>query len=396
MLWFLDRFCGELQSKLAEMKILVLFSHPWRGGRAGGAETHALQLMQELSRRGRQIVFVTCTGKSEVEGLPSGVEAAYQLPFQSLNPFEQIEVYRKLAEIVQKHSIEIIHAHHRTAGFFAECIFRGLHVPYVISIHDTWPRAPFKKFHGKFFRRLIAVSKFIKGEMEKQFGFSPERIRVIYNGVDPAAFEQARYAEAAEFKKKFGIKDEIVLSLIARVTKAKGHYILIEALRMVPHGLKYKCLIVGEGKERRRLEQLAARYGLSEKVRFSGFEANIPAVLRASDILLLPSYQEPFGLVVVEAMLSRTAVIASGSGAIPEIVTHDQDGLLFPAGDASALARSIQLLVADEGLRQRLGEEGYRTAHRRFLLTRMVDDIEDYYSEIVSAAARERSRAGRP
>lgn len=377
---------GELQSKPAEMKILILFSHPWRGGRAGGAETHVTQLMQELSRRGHQIVFVACMDKNEVEGMPPGVAAEYRLPFRSLNPFDQIEVYRKLAEIVQKHNIEMIHAHHRTAGIFAECIFRGMHVPYVISIHNIWPRTPLRKFHGKFFRRLIAVSEFIKGEMEKQFGFAPECIRVIHNGVDPAPFERASPEEAAEFRKKSGIEDEIVLSLIARVTRAKGHYILVEALRQVPRELKYKCLIVGEGKEKQKLQRIASAYGLNEKVRFTGFEANIPAVLKASDIMLLPSCQEPFGLAVVEAMLSRTAVIASDSGAIPEIITHEHDGLLFPAGDATALARTIQRLVADQGLRQRLGEEGYRTAHRRFLLARMVDEIEDYYSEIVFAA----------
>ncbi|MGD0348138.1 MAG: glycosyltransferase family 4 protein [Terracidiphilus sp.] len=368
------------------MKILILFSHLWHGGSAGGAETHATQLMQELSRRGHQIVLVTCSGKDEVEGMPAGVAAKYELPFHGLNPFDQIKVYRKLAEIVQKHSIEMIHAHHRTAGIFAECIFRGRHVPYVISMHDTWRRAPLKRLHGKFFRRLIAVSAYIKREMEKQYRFSPERIRVIHNGVDPAPFEKASREEAAQFRKKNGIEDEVVLSLIARVTRAKGHYTLVEALRLVPRELKLKCLIVGEGKEKQKLQQIVSDYGLDEKVRFTGFEANIPAVLQATDIMLLPSCQEPFGLALVEAMLSRTAVIASDSGAIPEIITHEQDGLLFRASDAAALARAIQRLVADKGLRQRLGEEGYRTAHRRFLLTRMVDDIEDYYSEIVFAA----------
>jgi glycosyltransferase involved in cell wall biosynthesis len=378
------------------MKILMLFSHPWRGGRAGGAETHIIQLMQELSRRGHQIVFVACAGKTEVEEMPPGVAAEYRLPFRSLNPFDQIKVYSELKEIVWKHAIEIIHAHHRTTGNFAECIFRGTQVPYVISVHDTWPNTPFKKLHGKFFRRLIAVSGFIKNEMVEQFGLPPERIRVIHNGVDPAPFENANRDEAVQFRKKFGIEDEIVLSLIARVTRAKGHYVLVEALRLVPRELKYKCLIVGEGKERRNLQQRVTGYGLNDKVEFSGFEANIPAVLQASDILLLPSYQEPFGLAVVEAMLSHTAVIASDSGAIPEIITHNRDGLLFAAGDPAALARSIQLLVADEGLRQRLGEEGYRTAQRKFLLTRMVDDTEAYYSEIVLASARAHSHAGRP
>jgi len=140
----------------------MLFSHPWRGGRAGGAETHAIQLMQELSRRGHTIIFVACTSKTEVETMPPGVAAQYRLPFQSLNPFDQIKVYGELKKIVRQHGIEIIHAHHRTAGNFAEFIFRGTQVPYVISVHDTWPRAPFKKLHGKFFRRLLMLV-FLRG-----------------------------------------------------------------------------------------------------------------------------------------------------------------------------------------------------------------------------------------
>jgi len=367
------------------MKILMLFSHPWRGGRAGGAETHAIQLLQELSRRGHLVFLVTCNGRTEVKGMPPGVVAKYQLPFQSLNPLDQIRVYRKLAEIVREHRIEIVHAHHRTGGVFAECIFRGTGVPYVISIHDTWPRAPLKRLHGKFLRRLIAVSEFIKCEMVADFGFDPERIRVIHNGVDPTIFEKDSRDAAAAFRKECGIEDEVVLSLIARVTRAKGHYTLIEALRLAPRELNYKCLIVGEGKEREKLQQLAAKYGLERKVLFTGFEANIPAVLQASDVVLMPSYQEPFGLAVVEAMLSRTPVIGSDSGAIPEIITGNRDGLLFPKSDAAALAQNIQILVADEALRRRLGEEGYRTACRKFLLARMVDEIEVYYSEIVTA-----------
>jgi glycosyltransferase involved in cell wall biosynthesis len=372
------------------MRIVMLFSHLWGGGRAGGAESHVLQLMRELSRRGHEIVFVSCAGASAVEGIPPGAAAGYRLPFHSANPFDQIGVYKKLRDIVRKHSIDIVHAHHRTSGIFAELVFRNIHIPYVVSLHDTWPRAPFKRFHGRFFRRLIAVSRFIQKEMERLYGFPPERFRVIYNGVDPVPFEQASREAAAAFRKRHGIEDEIVLSVIARVTRAKGHSTLIEALRQIPPALRYKCLVVGEGKEKQKLQQLAWEYGLKEKVEFTGFQADIPCVLRASDIMVMPSYREPFGLAVVEAMFSKTAVIASDSGAIPEMITHEQDGLLFPAGDAAALARAIQLLVANEALRQRLGEEGYRTAHRRFLLARMVDDNEEYYSEIVSAAAARR------
>lgn len=97
-----------------KLKILVLFTHVWRGGRAGGAETHTLQLMKELSLRGHEIFFVAASGKGGVYATPPGVTAEYRLPFQSLNPFDKVAAYRQLKEIVVRHEIDLLHAHHRT------------------------------------------------------------------------------------------------------------------------------------------------------------------------------------------------------------------------------------------------------------------------------------------
>jgi glycosyltransferase involved in cell wall biosynthesis len=365
------------------LKILLLFSHVWRGGRAGGAETHALQLMKELSLRGHQIYFVAASGHAGVETMPPGVTAEYRLPFQSLNPFDKVTAYRRLKKIVAKHEIEIIHAHHRTGGYFAEAIFRRTGVPCVVTVHDIWHRAPFKQLHGRIFRRLIAVSGFIKRGLTESFGMVAERVRIIHNGVDPARFENVNREEAARFREKFRLGTEVVFSLVARITKSKGHYDVIEALRLLPAELNLKCLIVGEGKDKKKLQALVARYGLGEKVVFCGFQANIPAVMKASDVILLPSHREPFGLSILEGMFSGKPLLVSSSGGIPEIVTNDREGIIFPVRDAAALAKAIVLLVEDPALRRRLGEEAYRAAHRRFLLSRMIDDTEAYYREIV-------------
>jgi glycosyltransferase involved in cell wall biosynthesis len=147
--------------------------------------------------------------------------------------------------------------------------------------------------------------------------------------------------------------------------------------------LNYKCLIVGEGKDKQKLQRLVARYGLGERVVFCGYQANIPAVMKASDVILLPSHREPFGIVLLEGMFSGKPSLVSSSGGIPEIVTNDREGIVFPAKDVAALAKGIELLVEDSALRHRLGEEAYRTAHRRFLLSKMIEDTEAYYREIV-------------
>lgn len=339
--------------------------------------------MKELSLRGHHIFFVAASGTSSVGNLPPGVVAEYRLPFQSLNPFDKLTAYRQLIEIVKRHQIDLIHAHHRTGGYFAEAIFRRTGVPYVITVHDIWHRAPFKSLHGRFLRRMIAVSGFIKRGLTEEFGFAADQVWVIHNGVDPAQIEKDHGEEAARFREAFGVGSEVVFSLVSRITESKGHYDVIEALKLLPRELNYKCLIVGEGKDKQKLQSLVARYGLGEKVVFCGFQANIPALMKASDVILQPSHREPFGLSIVEGMFSGKAPLVSSSGGIPEIVTNDLDGIVVPVKDVAALAKAIALLVEDPALRRRLGEEAQRTAYRRFLLSRMIDETEACYQEIV-------------
>ena len=298
-----------------------------------------------------------------------------------------------MLEIVERHGIEIVHAHHRTGGYFAECVFRRSGVPYVITVHDIWHRAPAKALHGRIFRRLIAVSGFIKKGLEEKFGIAGERIRVVHNGVDPTRIESAQDEDAALFRQKFGIGSEVLFSLVARITKSKGHYDLVEALRLLPRDLDYKCLIVGEGKDKQKLQELVATHGLSEKVIFCGFQSDIPVVMRASDVIMLPSHREPFAITILEAMFSRRPLLVSDSGGTPEAIRNGHEGIVFPARNAAALAEGMKILAADEGLRRRLGEQAYRTAQQRFLLSTMIEETEAYYSEIVDSNPESRARS---
>jgi glycosyltransferase involved in cell wall biosynthesis len=367
------------------MNVLILFSHRWRGGRAGGAETHAIDLIKGLAAKGHSIVFVTSKADDGCRpGLSDGVSAHFELPFQTINPLDKFEIYRRLAEIAAEHQIEVIHAHHRNAGYFAELLCRRKHIPYVVTVHDPWHATPFKKSHGKVFRRLIAVSDFLKQVLITRFHVPAERIRTIHNGVDPSRFEGIAHAEAARFRSAFRVgADEIVLSQISRISKVKGQFDLLHALKLLPPDLPYRCLIVGEGKERARLERLAESLGLSRKVTFCGYQSNIPVVLAASDVMLLPSHREGLPLSIIEAMLSNVPVIAARTAGVPEIITHGKDGLLFQAGDIPTLATLIGQMVRNLSLRQQLAQAGHRTAIERFLVGRMVDETEAHYQRIL-------------
>jgi len=367
------------------MNVLILFSHRWRGGRAGGAEIHAIDLIKGLAAKGYSIVFVT--GKIDEEccrGPADGVAAHFELPFQRINPFDKPKIYRRLAEIVAEHQIEIVHAHHQTAAYLADQLWRRKHIPYVVTVHGPWHSAPFKKANYQAFRRLIAVSDSLQQLLISRYGVPPEHIRTIRNGVDARRFEGLANAEGARFRSAFGVgANEIVLSLIGRIAKAKGHFDLLNALKLLPLDLRYRCLIVGEGKESARLGRLAESLGLSQKITFCGYQSNIPVVLAATDIMLLPSHREGLPLSIVEAMLSHVPVIAASVGGVPEIITHGQDGLLFQAGDTATLAALIRRLIGDMNLRRQLAQAGHRTASERFLVNRMVDETEAYYQAII-------------
>jgi glycosyltransferase involved in cell wall biosynthesis len=371
------------------MKVLILFSHAWRGGRSGGAETQALQLIKELAGRGHEIYFVASTGKQDTSLLPPGALAQYRLPFQSFNPLDKVQAFRQLLQIVERHKIELIHAHHRTGGYFAECLYRRAGVPYIVTVHDIWHRAPAKWVHGFLFRNLIAVSSFIKRGLTERFGFTPDRIQMIYNGVDPRRFESASDEEAAQFRARFGLGNAVVFSLVARVSRSKGHYDVIEALRLLPHDLPFICLFVGEGKELPKLRRMAVHYRVQDKLIFCGYQSEIPAVMRASDVILQPSHREPFGFATLEAMFSGKPLLVSASGGTTELVTDDREGIVFPVSDVAALAKGIERLTKDEGLRQRLGQQSHTTAYERFLLSKTIDETEAYYFDVVRAANAE-------
>jgi L-malate glycosyltransferase len=371
------------------MNILILFSHRWRGGRAGGAETYTLELIKGLAQRGHSLTLATNTADPDCPGQPAtDLAAHYQLPFHSVSPLAIFSIYRRLRRIASERNIEIVHAQHRTAAYFAELLCGKLRVPYVVTIHGPRHRIPFKRLHGRVFRHVIAVSDSLREMLIREFHLPPERVRTIHNGVDPKRFSEVSPEQARDFRASYGIgPDEIVLSQISRISHAKGQHNLIEALATLPRTLNYRCLIFGEGDERPRLEQLVIRRGLEHKVLFCGFRGDIPVVLAGSDVMVLPSHREGLPLAIVEAMLSRVAVIAANTGGVPEIITHGKDGLLFEAGDVTTLAGYIEQLVTDAERRQRLAEAGRDTALARFLISRVVDETHAYYREITAQEA---------
>ena len=174
--------------------------------------------------------------------------------------------------------------------------------------------------------------------------------------------------------------------------RSKGHPTLIEAWPLVHHlHPDARLLIAGEGSERDRLEGLAAAHLREElccaSVSFLGRREDVPQLLAAADVVVMPSYREAQGLAIVEALAAERAVVASNVGGIPEMLHDGENGMLVPSHDPAALASAISRLFADRALRSRLAAAGHALVHERFCLDFMMRDIEAIYALAVGGDA---------
>ena len=180
------------------------------------------------------------------------------------------------------------------------------------------------------------------------------KVSVIHNGVDLLE----TIPDRQEARASHGLGNEVVGIMVAGMDKVKGHEYLLEAIAQLRDaGTRLTILVAGDGMERANLEAQAARLDLGpDWVRFLGFRSDISALLIASDFLVLPSLRKAGPIAVLEAMAHRRPVIATPVGGVPEIIEHNQQGLLVPVGDVNALADAMARLVNDAPLRRALGD----------------------------------------
>jgi glycosyltransferase involved in cell wall biosynthesis len=219
----------------------------------------------------------------------------------------------------------------------------------------------------------------------KQEGFPPDRIRVVYHAVQAQAFTPQR--DPALHDELAGA-DGFLIGYVGRLVHEKGLDVLLRALALLPR--EFALALIGDGREQEALTALAAELGVSDRVRWLGRQArpDLPRYMSSLDALVLPSrgiadWQEQFGAVLVEGMLCETPVIGSSSGAIPEII--GPAGLVFPEGDAPALAGALQGLRNDPAQGAELARAGRARALREFSLESYLGRLLPLFEEAVAA-----------
>jgi glycosyltransferase involved in cell wall biosynthesis len=296
-----------------------------------------------------------------------------------------------LARYIRAHRIQILHSSDRPRDAIACASLAALTgAKALIHVHvkpgDWMSRGV--RWAMRRADAVVGVSRFVGDSLVAE-GYRPERVHSVLNAIDPARWDPT--LDPAIGRASLGVAPGVPLILsIARLFRPKGHIELIQALAVVKRELPgVKLAIVGsdypEGSGTTRdLLQLAAQLGVADNVLFTGQRRDIPALLAASDVFALTSYEEPFGLVYAEAMAMKRPVIGLTNGGTPEVVDHGLSGLLSEPGDIAALARDLLRLLRDPTLRARFGAHGRTRVESRFNPTRLASDFADLYSRMIS------------
>jgi glycosyltransferase involved in cell wall biosynthesis len=260
------------------------------------------------------------------------------------------------------------------------------HVAPATDAYSThWVRRLTEWLSVRMLHGAIAVSRSTRDAWIERTGLRSAPIDVIYNGIDVESYSNFPVDRAA-FLTKHGLDPEGRYVVVpARLHWMKGHEVLLRAIASQQDALNgVVFLMVGDGDLRDRLEAEATGLGISKFVRFIGFSTEVRSWLFISEIAVLPSFAEAFGLALLEAMAMGRAVVSTHVGGIPELVQHGCTGFLVSPGDSDALGKAIVKLLSTERLAKDMGDHAKQRAASLFSANSMVGDTRKFFSEAVS------------
>jgi glycosyltransferase involved in cell wall biosynthesis len=305
-----------------------------------------------------------------------------------IHPLHDALSVRELLQLIRRHRPHIVHAHSSKAGIVGRLAARLARIPVQIFTVHGWSFAPYSPPASWLFgtadrlmcggtSMIVCPAHAVRTAGLRARTCRADRSIVIPNAVDVAAFRRAHHS--AQTPK---------ILTVGRLAFPKTFSILLRALAIVERGT-FHAAIAGDGPQRQQLEAEIAVLGLSGAVQLLGTRPDVVDLLADSDIFVLSSRSECLPMSVIEAMAAGLPVVASAVGGVPELVEHGRTGILVPPDDPALLADAIARLVADGGLRRRMGEAGRARAEALF-------DVDGFRQEHFDLYVRELARRDLP
>lgn len=364
----------------------------------GGSGVVATELGKALAANGHQIHFITYSQPARLdffsENLYYHEVTISKYPLFDFPPYE-LALASKLVDVVRFEKLDVLHVHyaipHASAAFMAKQILAtyGIHIPVVTTLHGTditlvgkdASYSPVVTFSINQSDGVTAVSNNLKEETLNYFDVKRE-IRVIPNFVDLSRFS---LKPRQHFKQAIAPGDERILVHTSNFRKVKRTTDVIRIFKKVQEKIPSKLLMVGDGPERTHAEQLSRELGVDKDIRFLGKQDAIEEILSVSDLFIIPSGSESFGLAALEAMACKVPVISSNTGGLPELNIDGRTGYLSDVGDVDSMAMNAIHILEDRDRLDRFKEAALERA-KDFQLANIMPLYEQYYQKVISGS----------
>jgi N-acetyl-alpha-D-glucosaminyl L-malate synthase BshA len=369
----------------------------------GGSGVVATELGKALAKRGHEIHFITYAMPTRLSTFMDNI-FYHEVEMNNYPLFEfplySIALASKMVEVTRFHGLDILHAHyaipHATSAFLAREILKSethnsMSIRFVTTLHGTDITLtglepsflPTMKFSIEKADGVTAVSKFLADKTNTQYKID-KHIEVIPNFVDIDKFKREDDDKTKCFKKNIAPNDEKVFIHISNFRALKRVQDVIKIFYEVRKKLEAKLLLVGDGPDRSDCEQLVRELEISEHVRFMGKQDALVELLSVSDIFMIPSQSESFGLSALEAMSCGVPVISSSVGGLPELNLHNETGYIAEIGDVDRMAKYAVDLLSDKK-KYELFSKNARKRAEDFSEDKIVPKYEKFYEQIVNA-----------
>lgn len=361
----------------------------------GGSGVVATELGKSLAKKGHEIHLITYSQPVRLGSFRDNLHyhevRVSDYPLFDYAPYETV-LASKIVDVVKHEKLDVLHVHyaipHASAAFMAREILQteGIEIPFATTLHGTDITLvgkdpafePVISFCLNQSDAVTAVSESLKEDTYKHFRTTRE-IRVIPNFVN---VQKERNGADNEVRRRYAKDNEIILCHVSNFRKVKRVEDVLRVFSKVNETKKAKVLLVGDGPERYRLEELCREMRLCDDVKFLGKLRDTQSVLELADVFILPSETESFGVAALEALSMGVPVVSSNTGGIPEVNIHGVTGYTSNVGDVEDMAKNVLKVVADDNTLKQFRANAIERA-RKFDVKEVVQRYEELYQELV-------------
>lgn len=361
----------------------------------GGSGVVATELGTYLAFQGHEIHFITYERPARLTFFHPNIffheVAPFKYPLFRYTPYET-SLASKLVEVVEYQKLDVLHVHyaipHASVAFLAKQILasKGVKIPFITTLHGTditlvgkdSSLKPVIEFSINNSDGVTCVSEYLKDTTYEFFDIKKD-INVIYNFID---FNKFSKTNKDHFKKVIAPNGEKIITHISNFRKVKRAEDTIYIFEKINKKIPSTLLLVGDGPERANLEEMCQKIGLCDQIRFLGKQEAIEELLSVSDLFVLPSSSESFGLAALEAMAIEVPVISTNIGGIPEVNIDGETGFLCDVGDVDSMAKKALEILSDTETHEKFKKRAFERA-REFAIEKVVPQYLELYEKVI-------------